>query len=85
MDLNQNEKEYLKLPNSMTDFVKIDSEKMKTGVQVMAAKLRMSVKDGEEENSSQGMEDEETGLAARRVYDLGTLKVMGLLQRLSCN
>ena len=29
VELNDDEKEYLKLPNSVTDFVKIDVEKMK--------------------------------------------------------
>ena len=68
VELNNNEKEYLKLPNSITDFVKIDVEKMKTGVQVMAAKLRMSV-GADEDNSSQGMETGESISATRRVYN----------------
>ena len=44
VELNECEKEYLKLPNSMTDFVKMDEEKMKTEIHTMAAKLRMSVR-----------------------------------------
>ena len=61
--LNEDEKEYLKLPNSHTDFVKIDVQKMKTSIQVTAAKLRMGLREeeenGEEETPSQGLEVEE--------------------------
>ena len=75
--LNEDEKEYLKLPNSHTDFVKIDVQKMKTSIQVTAAKLRMGLREeeenGEEETPSQGLEAEEAEMAGRRVYDDETL------------
>ena len=43
VELTENEVEYLKLPNSFTDFVKADKEKIMTEIQTMAAKLRMIV------------------------------------------
>ena len=75
--VDEDEKEYLKLPNSHTDFVKIDVQKMKTSIQVTAAKLRMGLREeeenGEEETPSQGLEAEEAEMAGRRVYDDETL------------
>ena len=68
VELNDNEKEYLKLPNSVTDFEKIDIEKMKTGIQVMASKLRMSV-NAVEETPESDLVDKEEEMASRRVYD----------------
>ena len=38
----EDEREYLKLPNSLTDFANVDVESAKTEVRVMEAKLRMS-------------------------------------------
>ena len=44
VEMSGEEKEYLKLPNSVTDFVKIDEEKIKTEIKTMAAQVRISVK-----------------------------------------
>ena len=44
VNLNAEEKEYLKLPNSLTDFVNVNVESIQTEVKVMKAKLRMSVR-----------------------------------------
>ena len=83
IQLSDDEKEFLRLPKSATDFVNIDHEKIKTSIQVTAAKLRMSLREQEE------IEDEGEGraqhgplqgraqhgpllqevLASRRVYD----------------
>ena len=52
VELSGEEKEFLKMPKSATDFVKIDEEKMKTSIQVMAAKLRMSLKEVDERTKS---------------------------------
>ena len=75
--MNDDEKEYLKLPNSLTDSVKIDVQKMKTAIQVTAAKLRMGLREeeenGEEATPSQGLEVEEAEMAGRRIYDDETL------------
>ena len=48
VEVNEDEKEFLKLPKSATDFVKIDEESFKTNIQVMAAKLRMGLREHEE-------------------------------------
>ena len=60
----------MKLPKSATDFSRIEEESFKTNIQVMAAKLRMGVKD-HEENGSQGLDDQaqEAVMATMRVYD----------------
>ena len=70
VEVTPDEEEYLKLPNSMTDFALVDVENVKTGIQSMAAILRMSVRESKE-NSSQGMDrqEEEAVMASRRVYD----------------
>ena len=70
VELNEDEKEFLKLPKSATDYVRVDRDKVKTSIQVTAAKLRMSLME-QEGNDSQGMEvpDDELMLAGRRVYD----------------
>ena len=64
------EEEYLKLPNTMTDFAPVDVEKVKTGIQSTAAILRMSVRENGD-NSSQGIDpqEQEAVMATRRVYD----------------
>ena len=67
VELNDNEKEYFKLPNSATDFVKIDVGKVKTGIQVKAAKHRMSL-NVEQDKSSQRMEKDENKIAGTKVY-----------------
>ena len=56
VELNEEEKEYMKLPNSMTDYVKLDEEKLKTEIQTMASKLSMSVRE-KEENKVEGWEN----------------------------
>ena len=70
VEISKEEEEYLKVPNSMTDFGKLDGEKVKTGIQVMTAKLRMSVR-ANEEISSQGLETlqgKKEEMESRRVY-----------------
>ena len=68
-DLNEDEREYLKLPNSLTDFANVDVESAKTEVRVMEAKLRMSIRNQDEEDGAQGVEEQEAELAGKRVYD----------------
>ena len=70
MELSEEEKTFLKMPKSSTDYVKIDDEKFRTNIQVMAAKLRMSLRN-QEEKGSQGLEeqDEEAEMASKRVFD----------------
>ena len=70
VELNEDEKEFLKLPKSATDFAKIDGESFQTNIQVMAAKLRMGVRE-HEDNGSQGMDEQaqEAVMATRRVFD----------------
>ena len=50
VDLNEDEREYLKLPNSLTDFANVDVESAKTEVRVMEAKLRMSNRNQNEDD-----------------------------------
>ena len=47
VEISADEKEFLKLPKSATDFVGIN-EKIETSIQIMAAKLRMALKNQEE-------------------------------------
>ena len=70
VDISADEKEFLKLPKSATDFVGINEEKIETSIQIMAAKLRMSLRNQEEEGED-GLEAEEQEalLASRRVFD----------------
>ena len=56
MESNEEEKEYMKLPNSMADYVKLDEEKLETEIHEMASKLRMSVWE-KEENKVVGCEN----------------------------
>ena len=60
----------MRLPKSATDYAKIDTEKLKTSIQVTAAKLRMSLQE-QEEGAAQGLDEqeEEAILASKRVYD----------------
>ena len=44
MESNEEEKEYIKLPNSLADYVKLDEEKLKTEIRTMASKLRRSIR-----------------------------------------
>ena len=44
VEISGEENEYLKLPNFLTDFVKMDEEKIKIEIKTMAAQVRMSVK-----------------------------------------
>ena len=73
--MNDDEKEFLRLPKSATDYVKVDDEKVKTSIQVMAAKLRMSIVEKEEQEAevkgedSQGLDVEEQVLASRRTFN----------------
>ena len=73
VEISEDEKEFLKLPKSATDFVGIDEEKVETSIQIMAAKLRMSLRNQEEEGEG-GLEAEEQEalLATRRVFDPDT-------------
>ena len=48
VEVNEDEKEFLRLPKSATDYVKVNEEDVNTSIQVMAAKLRMSIKEKEE-------------------------------------
>ena len=68
VEVNDAEKEYLKIPNSMTDFKKMDVEEVLTCVQVTAAKLRMAFRNYED---SQGLEKEQGDqeIETRMVYD----------------
>ena len=69
VEISADEKEFLKLPKSATDFVGIN-EKIETSIQIMAAKLRMALKN-QEEKGEEGLEVEEKEalLASRRVFD----------------
>ena len=70
IQLSDDEKEFLKLPKCATDFVKLDPQKIKTSIQVTAAKLRMSLKEQEEVEEEGGERaPQEPLLASRRVYD----------------
>ena len=83
IQLSDDEKEFLRLPKSATDFVNIDHEKIKTSIQVTAAKLRMSLREQEEiEEEGEGRAQHgplqgraqhgpllQEVLASRRVYD----------------
>ena len=70
VELNNDEKEFLRLPKSASDFAKIDMEKIETSIQVTAAKLRMSLKDHEENDSQEPNDDEvEHVMDSRRVYN----------------
>ena len=55
VELTGEETEFLKLPNSMTDFYPLDVEAVNTGIETMAAILRMSMRETKA-NSSQGMD-----------------------------
>ena len=60
------------MPNSFTDFVKVDKEKIAMKIQTMAAKLKLCLR-GQMENEvdhSQALEDEESeaDMACKRVY-----------------
>ena len=70
VEISADEKEFLKLPKSATDFVGINEEKIETSIQIMAAKLRMALRNQEEEGE-EGLEAEEQEalLASRRVFD----------------
>ena len=57
VELNDDEKEFLKLPKSATDYVEVDEEKIKTSVKGMAAKLRRSI--GEQEEKGGRLEGDE--------------------------
>ena len=70
VEVTENEKTFLRLPKSATDYVKIDEEKLKTSIQVTAAKLRMSLQDQEDGAAPRLDEQEEEALlASKRVYD----------------
>ena len=67
VEVNEAEKEYLRIPNSMTNFKKLDVEKVLTCIQVTATKLRMAFR----EENSQGLEKEQQyeEITTRLVYD----------------
>ena len=77
VELSSDEQEYMKVPNSLTDFAPVDVEGIKTDIKAMEAKLRMSVREEEEqpargledEAAARGLEDKEAEMASRRVYD----------------
>ena len=68
VEVNEAEKEYLRVPNSMTDFKKLDVEQALNCVQVTAAKLRMSFR---EYGDSQGMDSQhlQEEIKSKLVYD----------------
>ena len=70
VEVTAEEKAFLRLPKSATDYARIDEEKLKTSIQVTAAKLRMSLQD-QDEGAARGLDDqeEEAVLASKRVYD----------------
>ena len=69
VELNDDEKEFLKLQKSASDFAKVDMENIETSIQITAAKLRMSLKEHEENESAVSDNDEdELMMASRRVY-----------------
>ena len=65
----------MRLPKSATDYVKVDDEKVKTSIHVMAAKLGLSIVEKEEQEAeveggdSQGLDVEEQVLASRRTFN----------------
>ena len=48
VEVNEDEKSFLRLPKNFTDVDKIDEHKMKCDIQMMSAKLRMDVKNKEQ-------------------------------------
>lgn len=54
VEVDEDEKEFLRLPKSATDYVKVDEEDVKTNIQVMAAKLRMSIREKKENGGLDG-------------------------------
>ena len=58
VELNYDEQEYMKVPNSLTYFAPVDVEGIKTDILAMEAKLRMSVREQEEksDHATQGLE-----------------------------
>ena len=62
VEVTEEEKAFLRLPKSATDYAKIDEERLKTSIQVTAAKLRMSLQE-QEEGAARGLdvEEEEAG------------------------
>ena len=70
VELDEDEKSFLRMPKSATDYVKIDEEKFKTSIQMTAAKLRMSLRE-QEEQGSQELESQsvEAVLESRRVFN----------------
>ena len=70
VEVSEEEKSFLRLPKSATDYAKIDAEKLKTSIQVTAAKLRMSLQEQEDGAAHRLDEQEEEALlASKRVYD----------------
>ena len=49
----------MRLPNCVTDFMKVNEEKMITEIHSMAAKLRMSAREVEENKEAEGGEKKE--------------------------
>ena len=68
VEVNEHEKEYLKIPKSATDFVNIDEERFKTSIQVLASKLRMGLKEQDGLESSQR---DSNGMDAQNVSSQG--------------
>ena len=69
VEISEDEKEFLKLPKSATDFVGIDEEKVETSIQIMAAKLRMSLRNQEEEGEGGLEAEEQEALLATRRFE----------------
>ena len=73
VDLDENEKAFLKLPKCMADFPKLEKEQMYTDIHVAAAKVRLDFKqkqnnDGEDLTEKENNEE----IKSRMVFDLET-------------
>ena len=70
VELNESEKEFLRLPKCATDYVEVNEEKVRTSVRVMAAKLRMSIREQEEKGEPARGLDVQQGRAPARGLDV---------------
>ena len=70
VEVSEDEIEFLRLPKSATDYARVDEESFKTNIQVMAAKLKMGMRENED-SDSKGMDGEAQDqiLESRRVCD----------------
>ena len=70
VEIDEDEAAFLKCPASIAEVPKLDVERFKTDIQAMASKVRMSMRNGETQNSAQGLEDE---IKATSVFENNTL------------